>query len=352
MKTIQRTKTLSFLLVAAALLVLAAASQAQYMMGGGGGGGSGAIEVLDATAGQTLQVRAISKTMSDGQNLTFWVYCSGGMMMGGGCRLPGPIFEIGVGQSADINLSLHMAPMESSPYQGHTIHLHGVDVSQAEDGVPVVSGINIDQARRSETLLCPHPAAVLLSHLVYPLRAYGPRRAVGTFLEPASTEGKQALDEVFEQTRAILSFSSDQPREIFSTQMAFNVIPGRRGEHVAGQVAALVGGEIEIYVQLLRCGVFHSFGASVHLTLTRDPGEEAVRKALAAHPGNDASPDPDLLGMIDAAGRDEVLIGPVEGVSGLPGTYRIWAVMDNLTCGAAVNALHILEAVSGAVMVN
>jgi len=221
-----------------------------------------------------------------------------------------------------------------------------------EDGVPVVSGINIDQARRSETLLCPHPAAVLLSHLVYPLRAYGPRRAVGTFLEPASTEGKQALDEVFEQTRAILSFSSDQPREIFSTQMAFNVIPGRRGEHVAGQVAALVGGEIEIYVQLLRCGVFHSFGASVHLTLTRDPGEEAVRKALAAHPGNDASPDPDLLGMIDAAGRDEVLIGPVEGVSGLPGTYRIWAVMDNLTCGAAVNALHILEAVSGAVMVN
>ncbi len=221
-----------------------------------------------------------------------------------------------------------------------------------DDGVPVVAAVNIDQARRSETLLCPHPAAVLLSHLVHPLRAFGPRRAVGTILEPASLEGKEALDEVFEQTRAILSFTPDQPREVFATQMAFNVIPGRRGEHVAGHVAALVGGEIEVYVQLLRCGVFHSFGASVHLTLTEDPGEKAVREALAAHPLNDASPDPDLLGMIDATGHDEVLLGPVEAVAGLPGTYRIWAVMDNLTCGAAVNALHILEAVTSAVMVN
>ena len=79
---------------------------------------------------------------------------------------------------------------------------------------------------------------------------------------------------------------------------------------------------------------------------------ERYGEALAAHPLNDASPDPDLLGMIDAAGRDEVLLGPVEAVAGLPGTYRIWAVMDNLTCGAAVNAVHILEAVAGPVMVN
>jgi aspartate-semialdehyde dehydrogenase len=221
-----------------------------------------------------------------------------------------------------------------------------------EDGVPVVAAVNIEKARRFETLLCPHPASVLLAHLVHPLRAYGPRRAVGTFLEPASVGGKPALDEVFEQTRAILTFAPEQPREVFRTQMAFNVIPGHRGEHVAAHVTALMESEMEVYIQLLRCGVFHSFGASVHLTLTKDPGEAAVRKALAAHPLNDASPDPDLLGMIDAAGRDEVLLGPVEAVAGLPGTYRIWAVMDNLTCGAAVNAVHILEAVSGAVMVN
>jgi FtsP/CotA-like multicopper oxidase with cupredoxin domain len=126
-----------------AVLVLLLAPGAGAQMGGGGmggggmGGGSGTIEVLDATAGNTLQVRAVTKTMSDGQNLTFWVYCANTMGgMGNGCSLPGPIFEIGVGQTADINFSMHMAPMESSPYRGHTIHLHGLDVSQAEDGVP------------------------------------------------------------------------------------------------------------------------------------------------------------------------------------------------------------------------
>jgi hypothetical protein len=105
---------------------------------GGGGAAAGAIPVLDAT-NVTLVVRAINKTMSDGNNVTFWVFCEQGMAdggMGGGCTLPSPVLELGVGQQADITLNMMMAPQEQPPYHGHTIHPHGVDVAQSEDGVP------------------------------------------------------------------------------------------------------------------------------------------------------------------------------------------------------------------------
>jgi len=103
---------------------------------GGGGAGGGAV-VLDATNAQ-LGVQSISRTMSDGRNVTFWVFCpmggGGGMS---GCVLPGPTLELGVGQTANINLGgAMMWPQEQPPYHGHTIHPHGVDVPQSEDGVP------------------------------------------------------------------------------------------------------------------------------------------------------------------------------------------------------------------------
>lgn len=110
-------------------------------MGGGGGAAGTAIPVFDAT-NVTLVVRRINRTMSDGNNVTFWVFCEGGMGgsttdgMAGGCTLPSPVLELGVGQQANINLNMMMAPQEQAPYNGHTIHPHGVDVPTSEDGVP------------------------------------------------------------------------------------------------------------------------------------------------------------------------------------------------------------------------
>jgi FtsP/CotA-like multicopper oxidase with cupredoxin domain len=50
--------------------------------------------------------------------------------------LGGPTIELGVDQQASVTLDMMMAPQENPPYHGHTIHPHGLDVSQSEDGVP------------------------------------------------------------------------------------------------------------------------------------------------------------------------------------------------------------------------
>lgn len=214
------------------------------------------------------------------------------------------------------------------------------------DGRPVVAGVNLETACRGETILSPHPGAVFLAHLLHPLAEFGPRRPTATLLQPVSTHSRAALDELFEQTRGILRFEPDLPRTIFAAQLAFNVIPDQASsEHLVAHLEAVLGGGVEAAVQVVQAGVFHGYGASLHVELAADPGLGPVREALAAHPANELAVDPEHLGVIDAAGRGEVLVGAVEPEPA--GGYWIWAVMDNLTCGGAGNAMKILETVLG-----
>ena len=215
------------------------------------------------------------------------------------------------------------------------------------DGRPIVAGVNLDQASRDTPLLSPHPATVALAHLLYPLLGFEPRLAVATVLQPVSIHGKPGLDEMFEQTRSILSFDTNPPRQVFPIQMVFNVVPSLSPQkHLESQLRTVLGRELPVSIHLVQAGVFHSFGTTLYLELAEDPGLEAVRHALSEHPMNEVVPKPEVLGPIDAAARDEVLIGNVEPVEGCPGRYRLWAVMDNLTCGGALNAIQILEAIS------
>lgn len=130
------TRSLMGVVIASALTAIPATVQAAYVTGGA------PIERLNAANGVNIQVREMTKRMSDGKDVKFWVWCGGmggGGMGGGGmggCQLGGPTLELGVGQQANVTLNMMMAPQEAPPYHGHTIHPHGLDVPQSEDGVP------------------------------------------------------------------------------------------------------------------------------------------------------------------------------------------------------------------------
>ena len=226
---------------------------------------------------------------------------------------------------------------------GTRVILLGPD-AQPEDGQSLVAGVNLDTLDPKTVLLSPPPAAVGLAHLLHPLRDFDPQRVSATLLQPASVRGAEALEEVLNQTRAILAFAQNPPKDIFQTQLTFNMLPTEDLEPgVTSHLHAVMGQELPLELQVLQASTFHSFAISAFIELGNDPGTEAVREALVAHPFIDASPDPELLGPIDAAAREELILGTVES-AGRPGVYRIWAVMDNLTTGGALNALHIFEA--------
>jgi aspartate-semialdehyde dehydrogenase len=220
-----------------------------------------------------------------------------------------------------------------------------------ETGRPLVAAVNLAEAYRGELLLSPHPAVIALAQLLHPLAQLGLESAAATVVLPVSTREQPALDELFEQTRAILAFAEKKPQSIFGRQMAFNLVPAPDNHPGSAEIAALLesvlGGGPQVSAQLLEGGIFHSVSVSLHLRFADDPGLEAVRGAYEDHPFIALEDSDDAPGPIDAANREELLLGRIARDPHAPGSYWLWAVMDNLTHGGADNAVAIVEKVLG-----
>lgn len=209
---------------------------------------------------------------------------------------------------------------------------------------PIVVGVNDEEILSGERLLSAHPAVVLLARLLAPLRDLGLRQATATVTLPASITGrKDALDELFEQTRSLLAFSGQRPQAIFGRQLAFNLYAVPPVTAALGEQLRAVLPGLDVAVQALQAGVFHGIGASVSLRFRHEMESEELREALLDAVGieftEDEEPSP-----VDAASREEILLGELsrEGES-----HGLWAVMDNLTTGSAKNAVGILKVLSG-----
>lgn len=264
----------------------------------------------------------------------------------------GIVQELEAGSLEGVDLVFACGPEEGYPGvldalpAGVTAIVVGAE-SRPESGRPVVAGVNLERAERGEVLLSPHPAAVALALLLAPLAALGLEQAVATVVQPASMRDKRGLDELFEQTRRVLAFAGERPEEVFGTQLAFNLLPTPRP---AAPVVELLGELLdpapELSVEVVQGGIFHGTSISLYLRFAAAPGLEAVRDALADARHVLIEDDDALLGPIDAAARDEVLVGEVrrDGERGV----RLWSVSDNLTRGGALNALAIARRVLGA----
>jgi len=213
-----------------------------------------------------------------------------------------------------------------------------------EDGLPVVAGVNGDAARGRRTLVSPHPAAVLLAHLLHPLRVFSPEEAVATVIQPASVRDQAGLEELFEHTRQIVAMTKRTPTPVFGTQLAFNVLPAvAPAEAITAQLQSVLGGPPPVALQILQGSVFHAVSASLFVRCASNPTLQAFRKALGEDPVLEAADRPRLLGPIDAAASDKVIFGSLRKDD--TGGFWLWAVMDNLTRGGALNAIEIAEAV-------
>jgi aspartate-semialdehyde dehydrogenase len=216
-------------------------------------------------------------------------------------------------------------------------------------GEPLVAGVNAHRAEPGRVLLSPHPAAVMLVHLLHPLREFEPQGATATLIQPASMFGDPGVDELFEQARHILAMVGQRPPEIFGRQLAFNIFPALTpGERLAALIRSVLEMDLPVTLQILQGGVFHCFSASLFVRLARPPGAEEIHRCFQADPWIDLVDEEELPGPIDAAARDQVLVRTVLADPQQPGGYWIWGVMDNLTCGGAANAMEIAETVLGA----
>ncbi len=190
------------------------------------------------------------------------------------------------------------------------------------------------------------------------LDAVGIERIVMSSYQSVSGTGKDAVDELNAQTKAIADGKEPPRATVYPHQIAFNVVPQvekfKDGDDytteerkVMAETRKILGrDDIGISATCVRVPVLVGHSESINIQ-TREPlSPEECRELLANAPSVVVVDDPGdgLYPLaIDVAGRDEVLVGRIRRDPSHERCLNLWVVGDNLRKGAATNAVQVAE---------
>jgi aspartate-semialdehyde dehydrogenase len=181
------------------------------------------------------------------------------------------------------------------------------------------------------------------------------KRVVVATYQSVSGAGKEAMDELFTQTRAV--FVADPIAEgKFTKQMAFNVIP-HIGDFLEGghtseefkmmvEVQKILDPDIQLTVTCVRVPVFVGHSEAVNVEFERPITAERARALLRAAPGVlvvDKREDGGYVSPVECAGEDATFVSRIRKDPTVEHGLSMWVVSDNLRKGAALNAVQIAE---------
>jgi aspartate-semialdehyde dehydrogenase len=229
------------------------------------------------------------------------------------------------------------------------------------DDVPlVVAGVN-DEAADDHRGIVANPNCTTMQAVVAlkPIwDAVGIERVVVSTYQSVSGTGRRAIEELRTQARAVLDGERATP-EVFPHQVAFNVIPqvesfGEGDDYTTEERKVMnetrkilgAGEELGISATCVRVPVVTGHSESVNVQTRDELSPEDCRGLLAARPGIvvvDAPHEGIYPLAIDAAGRDEVLVGRIRRDPSHERCLNMWVVGDNLRKGAATNAVQVAE---------
>jgi aspartate-semialdehyde dehydrogenase len=230
---------------------------------------------------------------------------------------------------------------------------------EQEKGVPVRAPFVADAMKKraegqptleTAAVVAAHPAAVMLATIAARLQGTMEVESfAAVVMEPASQYGREAMDELHQQTVNLLSFK-DLPKDQYDAQVAFNVLPGL-GEDAKVKLAeaearirrhyGLIGAGLpRLEVQLVQAPVFHGYVASVLVELKAEAGAGDVETALMGEAVDVVSDESDPPSNLSAAGQEDIMVrvrsAAGEGVRGK--RFWLWLAADNLKL-TALNAI-------------
>jgi aspartate-semialdehyde dehydrogenase len=230
-----------------------------------------------------------------------------------------------------------------------------------EEQVPlVVAEVNPDDlASHSGIVANPNCSTMQMVVALKPiLDTVGIERIVVSTYQSVSGTGQRAVEELHDQSEAVIEADEIAPPSVYPHQIAFNVIPQvetfKEGDDytteerkMMAETRKILGNqEIGISATCARVPVYTGHSESINLQ-TRDPlSPEECRELLAEAPGVVVADDPHQAIYplaIDAAGRDEVLVGRIRRDPSHERCLNLWVVGDNLRKGAATNAVQLAE---------
>ncbi len=182
------------------------------------------------------------------------------------------------------------------------------------------------------------------------------KRIIVTTFQSVSGTGKEAMEELAEQTRKLLGMG-EAHAEVYPHQIAFNCLPhiddflpnGYTKEEMkmVNETQKIFGdSSIQVTATTVRVPVFVCHAESINIETERKVSANEARALLSAAPGIQVYDDPsrNLYPLpIDVVGADDVYVGRVREDESIPNGLNLWVVADNLRKGAALNAVQIAE---------
>ncbi len=229
------------------------------------------------------------------------------------------------------------------------------------DDVPlVVSEVNPDALSGHRGIVAnPNCSTMQMVVALKPLHEEaGIERLVVSTYQAVSGTGRKAVDELLDQSHALLHEHEVGPPEAYPHRIAFNALPhagsfGDGDDHTDEERKLidetrkiLEDPSIRISATCVRVPVVNGHSEAVNVQTRRDLSPDRARELLAGAPGVTVLDDPSAALYplaIHASGKDDVFVGRIRRDPGHERALDLWIVSDNLRKGAALNAVQLAE---------
>ena len=222
--------------------------------------------------------------------------------------------------------------------------------------VPEVNPEAIDGYTKRNIIANPNCSTAQMVVALKPLHdAATITRVVVSTYQSVSGAGKQGMDELFEQSRAIFVGDQVEPKK-FTKQIAFNVIPhidvflddGSTKEEwkMVVETKKILDSKIKVVATCVRVPVFVGHSESINIEFERELSAKQAQNILREAPGImlvDKREDGGYVTPIECVGDYATYISRVREDSTVDNGLALWCVSDNLRKGAALNAVQIAE---------
>ena len=222
--------------------------------------------------------------------------------------------------------------------------------------VPEVNAHAIAGYKKKNIIANPNCSTIQMVVALKPLHDVAPiKRVVVATYQSVSGGGKDAMDELFNQTRGIYT-NAPIERTKFTKQIAFNCIPhidvfmddGYTKEEWKMEVETkkILDPKIKVTATCVRVPVFVSHAEAVNIEFERPLSADEARSILKSAPGVaviDHRVDEGYVTQVEAAGEDKVYVSRIREDHTIDNGLSLWVVSDNLRKGAALNAVQIAE---------
>ena len=222
--------------------------------------------------------------------------------------------------------------------------------------VPEVNADAIAGFSRRNIIANPNCSTIQLVVALKPLHDHARiKRVVVSTYQSVSGGGKEAMDELFAQTRSIFVSDSVEIKK-FPKRIAFNVIPqidvimedGFTKEEwkMMAETKKILDPKIKLVATCVRVPVFIGHSESVNVEFENPISADEAREILREAPGVLVIDRRETGGYItphEAAGEDATYISRIREDATVENGLAFWCVSDNLRKGAALNAIQIAE---------